>query len=728
MLRKQQLILALALTATHLPGARGAATPKISRPPTPALMSSEPQSPTHANAHTNRLAKEKSPYLLQHQHNPVDWFAWGEEAFARARAEKKPIFLSIGYSTCHWCHVMERESFENEETAALLNQNFVCIKVDREERPDVDKIYMTFVQAMIGSGGWPLNVFLTPDLKPFFGGTYWPPERKQGRGSFSDVLSQVKTAWNEQHEKVAESARSLHGQLTQLVAREATNGPSLKLADLHQAGVSLKEGYDTVNGGFGGSPKFPSPSHPLFLLQYGTRFKDREAVNMVLHTCERMAAGGIYDQLGGGFSRYSVDERWLVPHFEKMLYDNAQLTQLYLDAYVASGNAYYAEVARDILRYVLRDMTHPEGGFYSAEDADSEGKEGKFYCWTRAELNQLLAADEFKVAARYFGITEKGNFHDHSDPQALPNQNVLSQAHPKLDPEERALMVSIREKLLRERGKRVRPHLDDKILTSWNGMMLGAVARSYGVLGDPAYRDAAEKNLRFIKSKLWDPSTKTLFHRWRLGERDQVQLLEAYAFLLEGVLELYQATLNPEHLEFAVAIAEGMRVRFFDPAEGGFWQTMQGEKNLILRVKEDYDGAEPSGNSVAVLGLLKLAAITERRDFRDAADKTLALFTQRVRKQPQAVTHLLSGVDFALEEPRRVVLAGDFRSESLQTLLRAAHSVYQPNKVILGTQGPVEPFAHTLQPKGGQPTAFICTGTACKPPTHEPTEIARLLK
>ncbi|HEY2952482.1 MAG TPA: thioredoxin domain-containing protein, partial [Verrucomicrobiae bacterium] len=713
-------------------------------------------SPTHPHAHTNRLAREKSPYLLQHQHNPVDWFAWGEDAFAKARQEDKPIFLSIGYSTCHWCHVMERESFENDETARYLNEHFVSIKVDREERPDVDKIYMTFVQSMAGSGGWPLNVFIAPDLKPFYGGTYWPPERKYGKPSFVEVLQQIDNAWKTKRAQITNSSTQYHERLVDFASRQSAGALILTSNLVRNAGSELKEGYDPVNGGFGTAPKFPSPSHPAFLLSYGSKYRDDEATKMVLHTCDRMAAGGIYDQIGGGFSRYSVDAQWLVPHFEKMLYDNAQLLNLYLDAHLVSGQSRYADVARDILRYVLRDMTHPDGGFYSAEDADSEGKEGKFYCWTRAELSKLLAPEEFNVTVKYFGITEKGNFVDHSDPSPLPNQNVLSIADPAtlaptageraevrgpsplpgatsapatplksanlstLSPAEgeragvrgpslsqgaasdpAALLKSATEKMFRERCKRVRPHLDDKVLASWNGLMLGALARAAIVLNDDTYRAAAAKNVAFLQGKLWDAKTKTLYHRWRDGQRDSVQLLEAYAFLLSGVLELYQATLDPKHLDFAVALADGLLAKFYDKDNGGFWQSAADASDLILRMKEDYDGAEPSGNSVAILALLKLSAMTERKDFKEAAEKSLRFFSDRLQKSPQAVPYMLMALDFSLDEPRRAVLAGDPKAAATRELLRAAHAVYQPNKVILGTEGALESFAKTLKPKDG---------------------------
>ena len=696
--------------------------------------------------HTNRLAREKSPYLLQHAHNPVDWFAWGDEAFAKARAEKKPILLSIGYSTCHWCHVMERESFEDEKVGAFLREHFVSIKVDREERPDVDKIYMTFVQSTTGGGGWPLNVFLTPELKPFFGGTYFPPDERHGRGSFLSVLEQVAAVWRERGIEVAASADEIHARLELVTNRQSDQPAALSAEAMRRAGDLFKEAYDPQNGGFGGAPKFPQPSMPALLLRCVKRFGDTEVVKMVLHTCDKMAAGGIHDQLGGGFARYAVDAHWLVPHFEKMLYDNAQLAQLYLDAYLVSGETRYADVVRDILDYVLRDMTHPEGGFYSAEDADSEGQEGKFYCWTHDELAKLLAPEEFNVAASYFGITKAGNFLDHSHPNPLPGLNVLSVMKPltlSLSPSDgervaarpaegmaaadEVLLASAIAKMRAVRATRIRPHLDDKILASWNGLMLGAFARAAVVLDEVKYREAAEKNVAFLQAKLWDAKTKTLFHRWRDGERDSVQLLEAYAFLLDGVVHLYEATLATQHLDFAIALAEGMLAKFYDAENGGFWQSAASATDLILRVKDDYDGAEPSGNAVATLALLKLAAIAGRDDFKQAAEATLQLFASRLDKLPQAVPYMLQALDFWLEEPRRVVIAGDVNAASSQTLLQAAHAVYQPNKVVLGNVGAVEKFARTLPAKDGA-TVYLCTGNACQPPTNDPAKVLEMLR
>ena len=622
---------------------------------------------------------------------------------------------------------MERESFENESVAKFLNEHFVSIKVDREERPDVDKIYMTAAQAMSGQGGWPLNCFLTPDLKPFFAGTYFPPESKYGRPSFLQLLQQISDVWRTRPKDITASAQDLHEKLEGFTSQQTNSSIVLSPAILYNAASQFKAEYDPTNGGFGGAPKFPRPSLPAFVLRNGVRLHDNEAVKMVLHTCDRMAAGGMYDQLGGGFARYSVDAEWLVPHFEKMLYDNAQLVNLYLDAFLVSGETKYAAIARDTIAYVLRDMAHSDGGFFSAEDADSEGKEGKFYSWTKAELSKLLTVEEFNVAVRYFGITEQGNFVDHSDPNPLPNQNVLSIVHPDLSEADRPLLASAKKKMFETRARRVRPHLDDKVLASWNGMMLGALARAYAVLGDETYRKAAERNLAFLQSKLWDAKTKTLYHRWRDGERDSVQLLDAYSDLLAGVIDLYEATLEPKHLDFALALSETMLAKFYDAQEGGFYQSAANTKDLILRVKEDYDGAEPSGNSVATLALLKLGAITDRKEFKIAAEKTLRLLAERLQKLPQAVPYALLALDFYLEEPKRAVVVGPPGEVVTQSLLRAIHSVYQPSKVVLGNAGAVEPFARKL-PVEDAPIVFLCTGTACQPPTKDFAKLKQLLK
>jgi hypothetical protein len=622
---------------------------------------------------------------------------------------------------------MERESFEDASTARVLNDHFVSIKVDREERPDVDKIYMTFVQATTGQGGWPLNVFLTPDRKPFYGGTYFPPEPRQGRPAFRQLLQQIHQLWRERQADVVQSATDLHERLRAAALQPAPAEAAPGAATLQDAAARFKEDYDARHGGFGGAPKFPRPSQPLFLLHYGLRHGDAEAVRMVLHTCERMAAGGICDQLGGGFARYAVDAAWQVPHFEKMLYDNAQLLALYLDAYRAGGDTRHADVARDIVRYVLRDLTHPEGGFYSAEDADSEGHEGKFYCWTKAELRQLLAPAEFDAVVRRFGITEQGNFTDHSHPQPLPGQNVLNIVQPDLPDAARPVLAAATARLVAARRGRIRPHLDDKILASWNGLMLGALAQAGAVFDDDVCRAAAERNLAFLQTRLWAPDTRTLYHRWRDGERDTAQLLDAYAYLLAGTLDLYETTLAAPHLAFARSLADALLERFQDPEHGGFWQSGPGATDLILRLKEDYDGAEPSGNSVAALALLRLAAITGHAPYRTAADRTLRWAAPRLQQLPQALPCMLQALAFALDEPRRVVITGDPASAAGRRLLAAVHSVCQPHKVVLGTAGEVDAFTRTL-PAGGRPVAHVCTGTACQPPTDDPEEIRRLLR
>jgi uncharacterized protein YyaL (SSP411 family) len=622
---------------------------------------------------------------------------------------------------------MERESFENPEVANLLNDSFVSIKVDREERPDVDSIYMTFVQATSGQGGWPMSVFLTPQLQPFYGGTYYPPESRHGRPGFKQLLQRLAILWVSRREELLKSATEIHERLLQATQESQVGGTVVLSPELlRQAGSVLKQTYDPIHAGFGQAPKFPQPAHPAFLLRYALRFKDQEALRMVLHTCDKMAAGGIHDQLGGGFARYSVDAEWLVPHFEKMLYDNAQLASLYLEAYVASRNARHADTARSTLDYVLRDMTHPEGGFYSAEDADSEGHEGKYYCWTRKELIELLNEAEAEVAFRYFGISEEGNFVDHSHPRPLPNQNVLSIASPQLSAEERELLASAKRKMLAARSKRVRPHLDDKILASWNGLMLAAMAKGFAVLGEMKYLTAAERNLQFVTEHLWDAKSRTLYHRWRDGERDQVQLLKAYSFLLLGVIELYEATLNPDQLTFAIALAETMLERFYDREPGGFWQTPQGLPDLLVRSKEDYDGAEPSGNSAAVLALLKLGHIAENPSFIKSAQNTLRFFSARLTETPHALPLMLQAFDFNLDEPRRLVVAGDPNDARARSLLRTIHSAFQPNKIVLGTLGPAAPFVKTL-PVREEPIVYPCTGNACQAPTGDPTELLKFL-
>ena len=676
---------------------------------------------------TNHLASEKSPYLQQHAHNPVDWYPWGDEAFAKAKKDGKPIFLSIGYSTCHWCHVMERESFESEEVAKYLNEHFVCIKLDREERPDVDSIYMTAMQAMKLGGGWPLNVFLTTDRKPIYGGTYFKKDQ------FIKLLNQVASLWKEKQAELQKDADGLVEELGKVMDASGNKPGDLKPAWINEAAQSFVKMFDAKNGGFSKAPKFPQPQISELILLSAATQKDEAArkamQEKVLFTCQRMAAGGMYDQLGGGFARYSTDEKWLVPHFEKMLYDNAQLVNLYLNAHLASGEARYASVVRDLLRYVLRDMTHADGGFYSAEDADSEGQEGKFYCWTEAELKSSLTAEELAVVSKYYGITSKGNFVDHSHSEPLLGLNVLSIVKPdeKLSEADAKLLKSAKTKLSTLRSKRVRPHLDDKILVSWNGLMLGSLARAGVILENESYLAAAKKNISFVQAKLWDPATKTLYHRYRDGQRDAAQLLTGYASYLQGVLEYYQATLDPKALDFAIDLADSLMAKFYDPKLGGFFASAS-EGDLLFRAKDDYDGAEPSGNSVAMLALLKLAAITDNTELRGKVEKSLKLFSSNLSENPLGVPLMLQAASFCMNEPYRVVIVGDPAQPATQALLRAAHQSYQPEKVILGTVGKVEEFA-TKQPAiEGKPTAYVCTGTACKPPTTDPKKVPALLR
>ncbi len=711
--RRAVLTLAVACFAAPPPWAV-AETPKIPDPP--ASVSAAPK-------HTNRLSREKSPYLLQHAHNPVDWYPWGEEAFAKAKKENKPILLSIGYSTCHWCHVMERESFENEDVAKFLNAHFVAIKLDREERPDVDSIYMTAMQALQLGGGWPLNVFLTPDRKPFYGGTYFPTDR------FLALLKKISSVWETGRDGLLKDAENITRELAGIMSGDQAAPADLKEQWILYTAKAIAETFDPKYGGFGAAPKFPSPQAPELILLAGARHRDQSLIDKVLFTCKRMAAGGIYDHLGGGFARYSVDEKWLVPHFEKMLYDNAQLVHLYLDAHLVSGDPRFAAVVRDILRYVLRDMTHADGGFYSAEDADSEGHEGKFYTWTLAELKAVLSEEEARFAIGYFGITENGNFVDHSHPDPLKGQNVLSIVDPDkpLDPAGRKLLETVKQKLLAVRAQRIRPHLDDKILVSWNGLMLGAISRAGIVLDEPAWLAAAGKNVRFVREKLWDAAGKTLYHRFRDGERDSAQLLSAYAFYLGGILEFYQSTLEPEALDFAIAIAEAMVDKFYDSRQGGFFTSPAGS-DVLFRAKDDYDGAEPSGNSAATVALLKLAALTDRADFKQQAEKTLKLNAARLEKAGQAMPLMLQAASLLLHEPFRVVIVGDPATPEAQALLKAAHRIYQPEKVVLGTAGKVEPMAKLQIPLGGKPAAYVCTGDACKPPTTKGEKLRELLQ
>ncbi|MEN8681282.1 MAG: thioredoxin domain-containing protein [Akkermansiaceae bacterium] len=673
----------------------------------------------------NRLAKEKSPYLLQHAHNPVDWYPWGEEAFEKARKEKKLILLSVGYSTCHWCHVMERESFENKEIAAFLNKNFVSIKLDREERPDVDQVYMTAFQAMTQqSGGWPLNMFLTPDLKPLTGGTYFPPEDRNGQPGFSTVLKQIHNVWETKREEVLKQSVEMHGQMEAyfqgLHSKGGAEGTlSRELVD--QSIPRILAQIDPVWGGLGTEMKFPQVSVFRFLLQSG----DPKAVEAVLKTCRHMMNGGIHDHVMGGFHRYAVDREWLVPHFEKMLYDQAQLMELYLDAWQMTGEEGFRDVVRGIANYVLLDLTHPGGGFYCAQDAQSEGKEGKCFCWTQQELSALLTADEMKVARQVLGVSEKGNFIDHSDPEPLANQNVLYFKKPResLSESERKSVASIFKKLAKVRSERVPPATDDKILASWNGLMIGAMARTGRVLNEPKYLKAARKAHDFIKTRLWDEKSRRLGHRWREGDRDDSAQAQSYLLFLAGTRKLYEATLQKKDLELALKLAGSAVELFYDDKNGGFYQ---GEKraDLVLRLKGQFDGAIPTESAIAAREFGILAQVTGRDDFKDVSESTIRSYLGLIQESPSGMGEMLMSLRFSLDKPGRLVIAGE---KGREAMLVAATKTFDPNRIILGNQGPVSEFTAGLEATEGMATAFYCVGQTCQLPVVKPAELSALL-
>lgn len=691
---------------------------------------------------SNRLAKEKSPYLLQHACNPVDWHPWGPEAFETARRENKPIFLSIGYSTCHWCHVMEHESFENAEIAGVLNRWFVPVKVDREERPDVDQIYMTAVQAMTGQGGWPLSAWLTPDLKPFYGGTYFPPRSAFGRPGFKEILTRIHEVWEQQHEQVLQQSRQLHDAI--VAATTAGGAPGEIDADLPGAAYDqFRIQYDEEHGGFGGAPKFPRPAQLNFLLRYWKRTGDAKALEMTAHTLRQMALGGMYDQLGGGFARYSVDERWHVPHFEKMLYDNAQLVVSYCEAWQITREPFLAGVARDVLRYISRDMTHSEGAFYSAEDADSEGVEGKFYAWTAQELRDALGAEEAKFVCEYFGCEEKGNWDDPTG-HGPKNANVLFVARTfeqmaKLfggTPQQaRERIESARRKLSEVRSRRIRPHLDDKILTAWNGQMIGAFARAAQALDEPQYLAAATRAAEFVLAKLYDPQTRTLLRRWRDGETKVDGFLDDYAFFAAGLLELYEASFDPQWLDRAVELTDTMIARFHDEAGGGFWFTPPGQTDIIARMKDDYDGAQPSGNSIAIANLQKLAQFTDPPRYAAIADESLRRLLPRFRQTPTAVPQWLCALDATLAGHRQIVIAGTPDAADTKAMLRAVRERYLPDTILLlADGGPRQAamakrlkFLASMKPLDGKATAYVCENRVCHAPTNDLAELLKML-
>jgi uncharacterized protein YyaL (SSP411 family) len=705
--------------------------------------------------HTNRLINEKSPYLLQHAHNPVDWYPWGKEAFERAAREKKPIFLSIGYSTCHWCHVMERESFENEEVAAFMNSRFVNIKVDREERPDVDRVYMTFVQATTGGGGWPLSAFLTPSLKPFIGGTYFPPEDRYGQPSFLKVLRRVADAWEKNRVKISESGDQIMTALVHSAASAAAGEVGAKV--LETAYRDIARSYDAREGGFGTAPKFPRPVTINFLFNVyrhspaGSEAGEA-ALQMALLTLRKMAAGGIHDQLGGGFHRYSVDGLWRIPHFEKMLYDQAQLASAYLDAYQITGDLRYEEVARDTLDYVRRDLADPAGGFYSAEDADSltsaggkEKAEGAFYLWTKEEVDQALG--EYAEIFEYqYGIAADGNAPVNSDPQGeFQGKNVLylrqsfaeTAKHfgkSELDVDES--MRYRRATLLELRNKRPRPHRDDKIITAWNGLMISAFARAAQILGDTTYLKTATRAAEFVRQHLYQPNTARLWRSYRGGASTVSGFAEDYAFAIQGLLDLYQASFDVQWLRLAEKLQASQDELFWDDRNGGYFSATGEDASVLMRMKEDSDSAEPAPSSVSALNLLRLGQIRDSKAMRDRAQKTISAFASALNRFPSAMPQMLVALDLSLKKPRQIIIAGAKDGLDTRELLDEVHRHFLPGAVILladGSDGQ-NYLAERLEelksmgPIGGKAAAYVCENFTCKAPVSTVEELRKLLE
>jgi hypothetical protein len=692
--------------------------------------------PPDGGSDWNRLVFEKSPYLLQHAGNPVDWFPWGEEAFAKAAAEDKPVFLSVGYSTCHWCHVMEEESFEDPEVAELLNEHFVAIKVDREERPDVDQLYMTITQAMTGSGGWPMTVVMTPDRRPFFAGTYFPKRGRFGRQGMMELLPALADAWKKDRENVLATAGRVVDFLgSRQGASAKAEAPGREVLDA--AYTSLARSYDRLNGGFGSAPKFPVPHNLRFLLRYWHRTGEERALTMVVETLEAMRRGGSWDHVGFGFHRYSTDAEWLLPHFEKMLYDQALLATAAIEAWQATGNEGLRRTAEEILAYVLRDMTSPQGGFYSAEDADSEGEEGLFYLWTPEELREVLGTEDGNLAIRIFGVVREGNFRDQSTRQTtgksiLHLRNPVSTTASDLGIRPVELvdrLESIRARLFAVREKRIHPLKDDKVLTDWNGLTIAAMAMAARAFGEPRYEEAARRAADFVLTELRDGDGK-LLKRWRSGEAAHDAVLDDYAFLVLGLLELYEANFDVRYLRAALELTETMVVHFHDEERGGFFLSPSGRSDLLVRPQEFYDGAIPSGNSIAALDLLRLARITGDPRWEELASGALAAASGAIRSAPHAHTQHLIALDFALGPTFEVVIAGDLGSDDTGTMLSALRRPFLPNKVVmLRPSGDSPAIASVAEYVGGfrsldgKATAYVCQNFQCQLPT---TSIAKM--
>lgn len=665
---------------------------------------------------SNRLADESSPYLRQHADNPVDWYPWGEEALQKAKTEDKPIFLSIGYSACHWCHVMEHESFEDEGMADLLNRHFVSIKVDREERPDLDQIYMDALQAMTGHGGWPMSLFLTPDGKPFYGGTYFPPVSRRGAPSFTDLLLAVIDAWQHRRQEVLHGGDQVVAELRRQGAVATGEEASLRQETLTDALGSLQQSFDRAHGGWGRAPKFPHPMVLEFLLRYHRRTGNPEALSMASQSLQAMARGGIYDQLGGGFHRYSVDERWLVPHFEKMLYDNALLARVYLHGWQVTGEPLYRAIAEETLDYVVREMADPAGGFYSTQDADSEGEEGKFYLWTPEEIRAVLGKRAGAFLAAY-GVSKEGNFE---------GRNLLTLVAPL---EERDHFAADRRKLLAARDRRVHPGRDEKVLTSWNGLMLAALAEAARALRRDDYRQVAERNADFLLRHLRTPEGR-LYHSWKEGTSKINGYLEDYTHLMEGLLELYQTTFDPVWYLSARELAEEMIEHFTAPT--GFFDTSDDHEPLIVRPRELEDTAIPSGNAMAAFVLLRLAGLAVQPTYAELAQRLLAPMQPLLERYPLGFGQSLITLDYILSHPREIALVGEPGREDTGALLEVCTAGYRPHQILaMGDAGPWSsdvPLLEGRSPIEGRATAYVCVDYACRPPTTDPATLKALLE
>jgi len=680
----------------------------------------------------NRLFGETSPYLAQHAYNPVDWYPWGDEALRKAKELDRPIFLSIGYSSCHWCHVMERESFENADIAKLMNEHFINIKVDREERPDLDSIYMTAVQLLTNSGGWPMSVFLTPELKPFWGGTYFPPDDRFGRPGFAHILTQIANLYRTGRDKIEETAR----QLTEALSERDTSAISEDLpgTGVMESAVDYAErSFDPHWGGFGPAPKFPRSVEISKLLRYYQRTKKAKVLEMCETTLESMAHGGMYDQIGGGFHRYSTDEKWLVPHFEKMLYDNALLARTYLEAFQVTGKDFYSRIAREVLDYVLREMTSPEGSFYSATDADSEGEEGKFFVWTPEQVGEVLGRDDARALCEYYSITIGGNFEGRTSIPHVrkPVEEVagsLNLSHEKLV----ETLQKARKVLYEARASRVKPFRDEKVLASWNGLMISAFARGYQILEDPRYLEASDKAATFIAENLC--LSGRLHRTYKDGRCQFPAYLDDHAYLGEAFLDLYETTFKPDHLRFARQLTDTLLEQFWDASGGGFFFTAAHHKSLIARKKDPFDNATPSGNGVAALNLLRLERLTGVGSYRTRALELLKGVKPLLEKAPMAFSYTILALEYVLHAPVEIAVLGDPQADETRKLLRVVYQSFLPNKVLAAVTPPVDPAIGEAVPllagktsEGGKPTAFVCRDYACKAPVTQPGELERLL-